>query len=140
MGIITLLLLCSLFSSLSFGRSEIVPIHATNGEIPACACVWPSIANGLAAKEQLCPPPGIKCNMCMESVHMIRYEKHPRSACASFAQREENVNFCNTLGDEMFDLKDEVKNAIVVLSKKYGPNFGASLEICSDLKCCQVPK
>ena len=90
--------------------AQVVPIHRTDGEIPACACGWPNIVNGLAAKEQLCPPPGMKCSMCMEGVHMIRHQKHPRSACAGFKQHEENVGFCNKLGDEMYELKHEIQD------------------------------
>ena len=137
--------LCTWWALLSLALSlcahvaaQVVPIHRTEGEIPACACGWPNIVNGLAAKEQLCPPPGIKCSMCMEGVHMIRHQKHPRSACAGFKQHEENVGFCTKLGDEMYELKHEIQNAVKLLSERYGPKFGASLEICGDLKCCGV--
>ena len=66
--------------------------------LPACKCTWPEIGAEGAEEQQLCPPLHVKCDMCMNGVHAIRFGNHPRSVCGLFRQDEENVGFCNTMG------------------------------------------
>lgn len=104
--------------------------------LPACKCTWPEIGAEGAEEQQLCPPLHVKCDMCMNGVHAIRFGNHPRSVCGLFRQDEENVGFCNTMGDEMFERRKEVKAFIVESTHDNGPGYGTSQEKCILLGCC----
>eukprot|EP00943_MAST-04B_sp_MAST-4B-sp1_P009165 g9165.t1 len=106
-----------------------------DGKLSACTCMWPEITGDGASAEQPCPPPPIKCEVCMNAVNAVRYGSHPINYCNS-PSISKFYDFCVQAGDEMSGIYLDVHDLIVQLTKKFGEEYGASGEICAELGCC----
>ena len=106
------------------------------GGLPACKCMWPEITGDGASAEQPCPPPPIKCEICMNAVNAVRYGSHPINYCGNTPSISKFYDFCVQAGDQMSGIQMDVHHIIVELTKRFGEEYGASGEMCAELGCC----
>ena len=102
----------------------------------ACYCSWPEITSDGASEEQPCPPPPIKCEICMNAINAVRFENHPVNYCGASATVSRYYDFCFKAGNEVAQVYGEVHHIIKELTIKFGTHYGASAEICMDMGCC----
>ena len=116
------------------------------GGLPLCACKWPDLTQD-GANEQVCPPPPIKCEICMGATNAIRFGSNPINYCGSDgdlyteeSDKRSFYEFCYAVGSSMEGMAFEIHGVITALTMKFGEGYGASHEICSDLRCCdEIP-
>eukprot|EP00942_MAST-04A_sp_MAST-4A-sp1_P000805 g805.t1 len=106
------------------------------GKLLACKCMWPEITGDGASAEQPCPPPPIKCEICMNAVNAVRYGSHPINYCGNTPSILKFYDFCVQAGEQMSGIYMDVHDVIVQLTKRFGEEYGASGEICAELGCC----
>ena len=121
----------------------------TKGALPACSCKWPDLSQD-GAKPQSCPPPNIKCEICMGSVNALRYGNNPINYCGGNVNIDTDTenpdagedtvatyeDYCRVAGGEMYGVSFQVTDLIRQLTKRFGEGYGASHEICTNFGCC----
>ena len=111
-------------------------LESASSGLPSCKCSWPEIGADGVAEEQTCPPPGVKCEMCMQAVYHMKFQGSAQDICGNFEQEQENYGFCSAMAEEIEQVEKEVLKISEALARKYGPGYGASREVCQTLNCC----
>jgi hypothetical protein len=131
----------------SFKSSRLRGRQNAKGMLPSCRCKWPDLSQD-GAEPQPCPPPNIKCEICMSSVNALRYGSNPVNYCAGsfdmdlYSENQDDTSmqtyqeFCQHAGAEMSGVTMEIYHVIKELTKSFGEGFGASHEICTNMGCC----
>ena len=131
----------------SFKSSRLRSRESAKGMLPSCRCKWPDLSQD-GAEPQPCPPPNIKCEICMSSVNALRYGSNPINYCGGsfdmdlYSENQDDTSmqvyaeFCRHAGAEMSGVEMDIHHLIKELTINFGEGFGASHEICTNMGCC----